>query len=98
MEEARRLLAGAAYGPETLKVIGQTFDDVWAEIAQHFPHPLEMEAARLRLANILLDLAKRGTGDTEGLKNLALQMMTLTYRRLRGPAQRGEMETPSASA
>jgi hypothetical protein len=96
--KARQLLAGAAYEPEALKIIGQAFDGAWAEIAHHFPRPLEMEAARLRLANVILDLAKQDTRDSERLKNLALQVMALTYRRLRGPGQPGKTQTPPASA
>jgi hypothetical protein len=85
--KARQLIASASYGPEALKVLGQAFDNAWAEIAHHFQDPPEIEAARLRLANVILDLARQGTRDPEGLKNLALQMLSLTYRRLRGPGE-----------
>ena len=37
--QARRLIEGSTYGPETLKVIGKAFDDAWAEIAGHFSPP-----------------------------------------------------------
>ena len=30
--KARKLIEGATYGPETLKVIGKAFDDAWSEI------------------------------------------------------------------
>ena len=29
--KARKLIEGATYGPETLKVIGKAFDDAWSE-------------------------------------------------------------------
>src|SRR5262245_58927942 len=31
--ESRQLIAGAAYGPEALKVIGQAFDEAWRDTA-----------------------------------------------------------------
>jgi hypothetical protein len=92
--KAHQLIAGASYGPETLKVIGQTFDGAWAEIAHQFHSPLEIEAARLRLANAILAVAEQDSRDPEELKNLALQAMTLTYRRLRSASQPVSTETP----
>jgi hypothetical protein len=58
--KTRRLIAGASYGPKTLKINGQAFDGAWAKIAHHFQDQPEMEAARLRLANIVLDLRSKG--------------------------------------
>jgi hypothetical protein len=81
--KARQLIAGASYGPETLAVIGQAFDGAWAEIAHQFHDPLEIEAARLRLANAILAVAKQDSRNTEELKKLALQAMASQYRRLR---------------
>jgi hypothetical protein len=83
--KARRLFAGASYGPKTLKIVGQAYDSAWSEIEPHFRESRQAaEAARLRLADAIMVGAKRGIRDPEGLRNLALQMMALTYRRLRG--------------
>jgi len=62
--KARKLIGGASLGPEALKVIGQAFDEAWADIAANFGNdPREIEAARLRLANTVLSLVneERGT-------------------------------------
>src|SRR5262245_17881624 len=96
--KARQLIAGATYGPATLKVIGLAFDGAWAEIAQHFHDPLEIEAARLRLANTVLELVKQAGQDPEELKTLALQAMALTYRRLRGAGRPTSTEAPPDEA
>jgi hypothetical protein len=44
---ARRFTGSIALGPEALKILGQTFDDAWQEIAGNFgSDPHEIEAAR----------------------------------------------------
>jgi hypothetical protein len=50
-----------ATGPEVLKMLSELFDEVWASVASDFRHdPAEIEAGRIRLATIILDLAKDG--------------------------------------
>jgi hypothetical protein len=34
--KARKLIDGASFGPETLKVVGQAFDEAWTQIAGNF--------------------------------------------------------------
>jgi len=82
--KARQLVAEASYGPQTIKVIGHAFDGAWAEIAHHFQDPSEIETARLRLANAILELAREDKRDPQKLRQQALEAMSLTYRRLRG--------------
>jgi len=87
--KARRLIDGASYGPATLKVIGQAFDEAWVEIAGNFgDNPTQIENARLRLAEALLSVATEDSTDVNVLKNGALQAMALDYKsgiRPRGP-------------
>jgi hypothetical protein len=65
--KARRLIDGAAYGPEALKAIGQAFDEAWASISHHFgSEPKSIEAARLNLAEALLSVASEDSRDVEG--------------------------------
>jgi hypothetical protein len=46
--KARRLIDGAAYGPNALKALGQAFDEAWASIAGNFgDDPSDIERARL---------------------------------------------------
>jgi hypothetical protein len=57
--KARSLLSGAAYGPERLKDIYKAFDDAWQAIEPLVENtPLAQEAARLRLANMILAVAQ----------------------------------------
>jgi hypothetical protein len=79
--KARRLIDGAALGPETLKAMGQAFDQAWTEIAGNFGNsPVEIEGARLKLANAMLSVAAEGSTDVAALKAGALQAMALDYR------------------
>jgi hypothetical protein len=79
--KARQLIDGASYGPEALKAIGQAFDAAWADIAGNFGNdPLDIEKARLRLANAVLSVAHEDSRDVDVLKKGALEAMALAYR------------------
>ena len=56
----RILARHASYGPEALKVLGEIFDEVWASVAPNFDEGADIEAVRMRLATIILDLASDG--------------------------------------
>jgi hypothetical protein len=59
MPKARRLIDGAAYEADTLAILRNVFDAVWASVAPDFgDDPEEIEDARIRLATIVLALAK----------------------------------------
>jgi hypothetical protein len=78
--KARRLIDNAAYGPETLKVITQAFDEAWLMIAGNFGNdPQDIEKARLRLAHAVLSVAYEDSRDVEALKVGALEAMALAY-------------------
>ena len=79
---ARKLIDGAAYGPDASKALGQAFDEAWASIAGNFgDEPYDIERARLKLAGALLSVASDESRDVDALKNAALQVMALGYRR-----------------
>ena len=79
--KARKLIEGATYGPETLKVIGKAFDDAWSEIAGHFSrNGLRAQSARLKLAHAVLAVARNDSRDSDELKNAALHVMAKNYR------------------
>jgi hypothetical protein len=79
--KAPHLIDSASYGPDALKAIGRAFDEAWREIAGNFgSDPVEIEAARLKLANAVLSVAAEDSRDAEALKNGALQAMALRYR------------------
>ena len=78
---ARQLIAGAAFAPQTVKVMEQAFDQAWAEIAGNFGDtPSESQSARLSLARAMLSAATETGCDVATLKDRALQMMALSYR------------------
>ena len=82
--KARRLIDGASFGPETLKVVGAAFDRAWEVIAQNFGNdPADIDRARLRLAEAMLSIAHEDSRDVEALKNGALEAMALRYSQLR---------------
>jgi hypothetical protein len=76
--KARQLIDGASYGPDTLKVICQAFDEAWLTIAGNFGNGT-IEAGRLRLANALLSVAHEDSRDVGALKRGALEAMALSY-------------------
>jgi hypothetical protein len=79
--KARKLIDGSSFGPETVKAMGQAFDEAWAEIAGHFgDNPTQVENARLKLAEALLSVATDGSTDVAALKTGALQAMAMDYR------------------
>ena len=77
--EARRLIDGASFGPNTLKAMGEAFDQAWAQIAGNFGEP-QVENARLRLAEAMVSIATDGSTDVAALKAGALEAMALDYR------------------
>ena len=82
--KARKLLADAVYDPAQLKAIGQAFDHAWAQVEpQVSGRPEAIEAARLKLAEIVLSLAKSGVQDPQQLKDRAVALMLADPTRLR---------------
>jgi hypothetical protein len=72
--EARKLIEGASYGPDALRVLFQAFDEAWASIAPRYGDDRRaVEAARLRLANVLLALMREDNRDTAELRDAALR-------------------------
>jgi hypothetical protein len=59
--KARALIGGASYDPATLKILYTAFDDAWDQIRpQISARPEALEAARTKLAEIVLTLARNG--------------------------------------
>ena len=86
--KARQLIEGASYGPEALTIVWQAFDEAWASIAGNFgDDPSVIEAARLKLANIILSFPHNEIRDAEQIKNSSLQIMAIETRV--GSTQRG---------
>jgi hypothetical protein len=73
------MLVDAAFGPDTLKVITQAFDEAWSSIAGQYQSAEQVEAARIRLANAMLSVASDGSRDVKVLKHAALLVMNGDY-------------------
>jgi hypothetical protein len=78
--KARKLIEDAAYGPETLKVVSQAFDQAWASIEDHFRGEDDkiVEQARIRLAHAVLAVASEEAEDATRLANDALAVMAMS--------------------
>ena len=72
--EAWALIEDSAFGPETIKVIGQAFDEAWADIGGNYGDVLR-EGARFQLARAMLSIARDGNLDVATLKNAAIEAM-----------------------
>lgn len=73
--KAHHLVHSAIYGPEALKVLFKAFDDAWEEVKPTISKRASaIEAARLKLANIMLGLVKDDSRDPAQLKNEGLRL------------------------
>jgi len=70
----------AAYGPQSVKAMGQAFDQAWVLIAGNFKTPEETEIARILLAEAILCVAKKGSCDVVALQSGALEALEMDYR------------------
>ena len=73
MKARRYLEQHLVYGPEELLVITSVFDQAWSAVGTKYPNEDKREAARLKLATIVLDLVQQGMRDD--LKERAIAMM-----------------------
>ena len=72
----RVFFADASYGPDQIKVLCKAFDAAWDQLAPNrSKDPDAVEAARTRLANMVLGLANKGVLDYDQLTNAALALM-----------------------
>jgi hypothetical protein len=83
--KARKLIEGSSYDPYTLRILFRAFDDAWAQVAPTVSsRPAHtIEAARMKLANIILGLARRGMIDAKQLTDAAVQLMFADPTKLR---------------
>jgi hypothetical protein len=77
MAKAQQMIWDATYDAATVKLLGQVFDDAWAVVAPKYSSPLTIEAERLKLANIVLNLAATGERDPTVLTDKAVRTLTV---------------------
>ena len=74
--KAHALIGGASYDPGTLKIIFKAFDTAWDRIEPGVSDPEAVSAARMKLAQTVLEAAKTlDEFDVNGLAELALERM-----------------------
>ena len=94
--KARHAIDGAPFGPDAMKVIGQAFDEAWAQIATFFGNdPLMIEGARLTLADAILSVASDESRDVGELKRAGIQAMARQYELQPTYAPRTQTGTPT---
>jgi hypothetical protein len=82
--DAHQFIIDSIYSPEQIKALGEAFDGVWARIAPTVGEgPESIKVARLRLADVLLRLAReKDDFDPERLKEAAIERMLAAPRTL----------------
>jgi hypothetical protein len=78
--KARQMIEGGTFGPDALKLITEAFDQAWMRIAPRYHgDSRRTEAARVRLAEVVMGLAPTHGGDVAGLAQAALARMDVGY-------------------
>jgi hypothetical protein len=75
--KARQLIGSGSYGPDQLKTLFKAFDEAWDAIAPSISSRAgAVEAARVKLANIVLSLARGGAGkvDADQMRDAAIRI------------------------
>ena len=81
--KARALVGVASYDPKTLKALWKAFDDAWEQVRpQISKRPEAIEAARMKLAEIVIGMARNGTRDAQALTDAAVQAMRAAQTKL----------------
>ena len=77
MSKAKELIAGAAFGPQKVAQLARVFDAAWDVVKAEYQSRLAVEAARLKLANIVINLAKEEEQDDQKLKDRAVRILSV---------------------
>jgi hypothetical protein len=71
--KARQLIDEASFDVSTRTMLSRAFDRAWAVLAKKYRSPLAIEAARLKLANIVVSLAREGEREADRLADCAVR-------------------------
>jgi hypothetical protein len=69
--KARQFIDEASFDDRTRKAVDRAFDEAWAVLGKKYRSPLATEAARLKLANIVVSLVREGERDAGRLREAA---------------------------
>ena len=74
--KAREIIEGAIYDPADFQTIGKAFDDAWAQLEPDVGTSRQaIEAARIKLANVVLSVATNGITSPGEMTESALKLM-----------------------
>jgi hypothetical protein len=71
--KARQFIDEASFDARSRKMVEHAFDQAWAIVGKKYRSPLAIEAARLKLANIVVSLAREGPPDASCLMDRAVR-------------------------
>jgi hypothetical protein len=75
---ARRIIEGAAFGPDVVRTASTAFEAAWAEIAGRFSAEMHPEV-REHLATSIISAAREDSTDAEVLRRAGLAAMARAY-------------------
>jgi hypothetical protein len=79
MPKARRAILAASFDPETLTMLSEVLEEVWAAVTLEFDNDAQTtELERSRLACIILDLAKDRQLGPQQIAQTAARLMRET--------------------
>ena len=77
MPKPKQLITGASFGPTKVAQLARVFDEAWDLVKAEYQSPMAIEAARLKLANIVINLAKEEEQDDQKLKDRAVRILSV---------------------
>jgi hypothetical protein len=75
---ARRIIDGAAFGPDVLRVVRQAFDEAWEQTSPVFTDT-EHENAREVLAHAVMSAAREDSTDVAAIRDAGIRVMRRQY-------------------
>jgi len=76
--KARRIIDGASFDPDVLKIVREAFEDCWQEVSGAFL-PDEHDDARVFLAKAVMATAREDSASARPLREAAMQAMRRRY-------------------
>lgn len=75
---ARRIIEGAAFGPEVIRVAVEAFEEAWSEIADRFDASSHASAREV-LANAIISAVRVDSADAQVLRGAGLRAMARAF-------------------
>jgi hypothetical protein len=78
MPHVYSIITNSAFAPDTVKMMGEVFDQAWVALEPEYAdrRDAEIELARLALAKAIILFAQLGNNDPDTLKRKALRIVT----------------------